>query len=81
MNIITRQDSADIFSEPVPYCNVCGHHHEQGTRCPICGHSGRANVFKKMRVRSIYYVMIINIVMIYERYTDRIAPTCVELMR
>lgn len=34
-----------------PFCHVCQHYHEQGSKCPICGHSGKANIYKKMRVR------------------------------
>lgn len=35
-----------------PMCFVCGHEHEQGVRCSICGHTGKANAYKKIRVCS-----------------------------
>jgi hypothetical protein len=60
MNIVTTheyrgggQQASPLLGTPgAPFCHVCQHTHEQGTRCPVCGHSGRANVFRKMRDRS-----------------------------
>lgn len=37
--------------EVVPICTSCGHRHVLGTKCGICGHVGRSQIYSKMRVR------------------------------
>ncbi|KAF4128070.1 hypothetical protein GN958_ATG22723 [Phytophthora infestans] len=27
-------------------CGVCGHNHEQGVKCPICGHTGKSRTYR-----------------------------------
>lgn len=41
------QESPDI-----PLCPTCNHHHVLGTRCSVCGHVGKSNIFPKMKMRS-----------------------------
>mmetsp|Transcript_31410 Transcript_31410/g.34295 ORF Transcript_31410/g.34295 Transcript_31410/m.34295 type:complete len:226 (+) Transcript_31410:125-802(+) len=38
--------------EEIPLCTSCGHHHEQGVKCTICGHVGKSQIYMKMRLRS-----------------------------
>ena len=33
-------------------CGVCNHHHHKGTKCSVCGHVGRCNIFPKMKQRA-----------------------------
>ncbi|ETV98269.1 hypothetical protein H310_08983 [Aphanomyces invadans] len=30
-------------------CRVCNHHHEEGVRCSICGHTGKSKVFQFLK--------------------------------
>ncbi|KAG7394677.1 hypothetical protein PHYBOEH_004833 [Phytophthora boehmeriae] len=32
--------------DTLPSCRVCGHAHEQDSKCPVCGHTGRSRAFK-----------------------------------
>jgi hypothetical protein len=36
----------------VPMCISCGHNHYEHQVCAICGHSGRSQLFKKMKSRA-----------------------------
>lgn len=38
--------------EEIPLCTSCGHCHEQGIKCTVCGHVGKSQIFAKMRSRS-----------------------------
>eukprot|EP01033_Poteriospumella_lacustris_P021963 gene21963-16414_t len=38
-----------MSSVEAPLCTSCGHHHEQGVKCLICGHVGKSQIFAKMR--------------------------------
>ena len=44
----------DVMEDnPPPLCDVCRHRHHQGTKCGICGHVGRCNIFPKMHQKSV----------------------------
>ncbi|TMW62190.1 hypothetical protein Poli38472_009683 [Pythium oligandrum] len=36
-----------------PKCGVCSHHHDPGTKCPICGHTGRSRIFQILQHRPL----------------------------
>ena len=40
-------------SSSLPWCPTCRHHHEQGIKCTVCGHTGKSQIFPKMKARSI----------------------------
>jgi hypothetical protein len=45
------------MTELAPFCEICRHNHVQGVKCSVCGHAGRANIYKKMRVSdAIFFV-------------------------
>mmetsp|Transcript_10889 Transcript_10889/g.13673 ORF Transcript_10889/g.13673 Transcript_10889/m.13673 type:complete len:263 (+) Transcript_10889:39-827(+) len=31
-----------------PLCTVCSHHHNQGEKCPICGHKGKGKIYQRL---------------------------------
>ncbi|KAL7689150.1 putative GNAT domain, acyl-CoA N-acyltransferase [Plasmopara halstedii] len=36
-------------------CNGCRHLHEQGAKCPICGHTGKSRLYKCFKINFIAY--------------------------
>lgn len=46
------EQQMDIYAEETPLCEVCKHHHHQGSKCSVCGHVGKCSIFPKMKLRA-----------------------------
>ena len=36
-------------------CGVCNHRHHQGTKCGICGHVGKSQIYHRMKSKAASY--------------------------